>query len=31
MTGPQLLFTLFAATLLGIALTLAVAWWILWS
>jgi hypothetical protein len=30
-TGSQWLFTLGAATLLGIVLTAAVAWWILWS
>lgn len=30
-TGPQWLITLGTATLLGIVLTLAVAWWVLWS
>jgi hypothetical protein len=30
-TGPQWLFTLGAATLVGVAVTAAIAWWILWS
>lgn len=30
-TGSQWLFTLGAATLVGIVLTAAIAWWVLWS
>lgn len=30
-SGPQWLFTLGAATLIGVALTAAIAWWVLWS
>ena len=31
MTGPQWLFTLAGATILGAVVTAALAWWILWS
>ncbi len=31
MTGPQWLLALAGATLVGVILTVAMAWWILWS
>lgn len=31
MSGPQWLLTLAGATLVGVVLTVAMAWWILWS
>ena len=31
MTGTQWLLTLVAAALVGLALTVGLAWWLLWS